>query len=177
MIPKNVLAVFPSGSSKVFLAVLPFIQLWCSQLENSKCTETSEPKMFLSGTFIVFHQFIQDVPQLSVHNFYGFKFWLSKKSWFPQSLILLEIEAPYLLFSVYSLFTHTKDNVNRMDSVMQLVVQDKTQENYWGPPEGFGQLQKCLSLAKGCQGHSHPKLSVPPRGSNHPLLASTELAW
>ena len=28
-----------------------------------------------------------------------------------------------------------------------------------------------------CQGHSHPKLSAPLRGSNHPLLASTELAW
>ena len=28
-----------------------------------------------------------------------------------------------------------------------------------------------------CQGHSHPKLSAPLRGSNRPLLASTELAW
>ena len=28
-----------------------------------------------------------------------------------------------------------------------------------------------------CQGHSHPKLSAPLRGSNRPLLASTELVW
>ena len=28
-----------------------------------------------------------------------------------------------------------------------------------------------------CQGHSHPKLSAPLRGSNCPLLTSTELAW
>ena len=41
----------------------------------------------------------------------------------------------------------------------------------------------CLSLHNAefqglwCQGHSHPKLSAPLRGSNRPLLASTELAW
>ena len=33
------------------------------------------------------------------------------------------------------------------------------------------------NLGVGCQGHSHPKLSAPLRGSNRPLLASTELAW
>ena len=48
ILQKNVLAVFPSGLSKGFLAVLPFVCLQCSQLENSKCTETSELEMFLS---------------------------------------------------------------------------------------------------------------------------------
>ena len=28
-----------------------------------------------------------------------------------------------------------------------------------------------------CQGHSHPKLSAPLRGSIHPLLTSTKPAW
>ena len=34
-----------------------------------------------------------------------------------------------------------------------------------------------IDLGGVCQGHSHPKLSAPLRGSNRPLLASTELAW
>ena len=34
-----------------------------------------------------------------------------------------------------------------------------------------------LEVVMDCQGHSHPKLSAPLRGSNRPLLASTELAW
>ena len=38
-------------------------------------------------------------------------------------------------------------------------------------------IEQFANLDTTCQGHSHPKLSAPLRGSNRPLLASTELAW
>ena len=53
--------------------------------------------------------------------------------------------------------------------------------------KALGNIRLCLHFTIGaqyseyelpaCQGHSHPKLSAPLRGSNRPLLASTELAW
>ena len=46
------------------------------------------------------------------------------------------------------------------------------------PPTDRGKTRMpTLRKAGECQGHSHPKLSAPLRGSNRPLLASTELAW
>ena len=45
------------------------------------------------------------------------------------------------------------------------------------PAPDTGSCPQCNLPAGLCQGHSHPKLSAPLRGSNHPLLASTELAW
>ena len=46
------------------------------------------------------------------------------------------------------------------------------------PPICLGDSKNCPPPGStSCQGHSHPKLSAPLRGSNHPLLASTELAW
>ena len=42
---------------------------------------------------------------------------------------------------------------------------------------GVLHLMAKVDFLQHCQGHSHPKLSAPLRGSNRPLLASTELAW
>ena len=47
----------------------------------------------------------------------------------------------------------------------------------WAIDLGQASLELMFLSSLCCQGHSHPKLSAPLRGSNRPLLASTELAW
>ena len=57
-------------------------------------------------------------------------------------------------------------------NLMRMGIMDWTEHNV-----RMNQSTQAMRLATACQGHSHPKLSAPLRGSNCPLLASTELAW